>query len=220
MFFAAQRDQANITTGSFIRFYPHRGPHEQEADPASLTARGATPGVSWDFSKIPIFASNRADRLQTPLADLAPRLFSPIQAKLKVGAVDDPLEHEADRVADQIMLTPAPGVSTTIRRLRSAASAPRARRRSGFRKGRTGHSPPMPRPRRSCIGHCARRESHSMLEAVTSSRRASLMTSVRCGSITARLPSNRPVRSALMPSRSAAISCLEEANMRLRRSRR
>ena len=33
MFFAAQRDQANITTGSFIRFYPHRGPHEQEADP-------------------------------------------------------------------------------------------------------------------------------------------------------------------------------------------
>ena len=110
-----QRSIGNQATLRFLapRVSSPRGPHEQEADPASLTARGATPGVSWDFSKIPIFASNRADRLQTPLADLAPRLFSPIQAKLKVGAVDDPLEHEADRVADQIMLTPAPGVSTT-----------------------------------------------------------------------------------------------------------
>ena len=39
-----------------------------------------------------------------PLSPL-PRL--PIQAKLKVGAVDDPLEHEADRVADQVMRMPA-----------------------------------------------------------------------------------------------------------------
>ena len=37
----------------------------------------------------------------------APRL--PIQAKLKVGAVDDPLEHEADRVADQVIRMPDPG---------------------------------------------------------------------------------------------------------------
>ena len=34
----------------------------------------------------------------------APRL--PFQAKLKVGAVDDPLEHEADRIADQVMRMP------------------------------------------------------------------------------------------------------------------
>jgi hypothetical protein len=34
-----------------------------------------------------------------------------LQAKLKVGAVDDPLEHEADRVADQVMRMPGPGVS-------------------------------------------------------------------------------------------------------------
>jgi Domain of unknown function (DUF4157) len=39
----------------------------------------------------------------------APRL--PIQAKLKVGAVNDPLEHEADRVADEVMRMPTPEVS-------------------------------------------------------------------------------------------------------------
>jgi Domain of unknown function (DUF4157) len=33
-----------------------------------------------------------------------------IQAKLRVGAVDDPLEHEAARVADQVMRMPAPVV--------------------------------------------------------------------------------------------------------------
>ena len=32
------------------------GHNEQEADPVSLTARGATQGPSWDFSKIPTFA--------------------------------------------------------------------------------------------------------------------------------------------------------------------
>jgi hypothetical protein len=44
-------------------------------------------------------------------------LRTPIQPKLEVGAVNDPLEHEADRVADQVMRMPAPKVS--------AAAAPR-----------------------------------------------------------------------------------------------
>src|SRR4051794_34152522 len=35
--------------------------HEQAADPANSTARGATPGVAWDFSKIPLFAPDRAN---------------------------------------------------------------------------------------------------------------------------------------------------------------
>ncbi|MEA2900088.1 MAG: hypothetical protein QOJ84_5703 [Bradyrhizobium sp.] len=34
-----------------------------------------------------------------------------MQTNLKVGAVDDPLEHEADRVADQVMRMPAPAIS-------------------------------------------------------------------------------------------------------------
>jgi predicted deacylase len=53
-------------------------------------AQETTPGPSWDFSKIPLF---------------------PIQVKLKVGALDDPREHEADRAASQVMRLSAPGVS-------------------------------------------------------------------------------------------------------------
>ena len=37
----------------------------------------------------------------------------PLQAKLMVGAVNDPLEHEADRVADQVMRMPAPGATAS-----------------------------------------------------------------------------------------------------------
>ena len=40
-------------------------------------------------------------------------LLRRLQAKLKVGSVDDPLEHEADRVADQVMRMPAPGAALT-----------------------------------------------------------------------------------------------------------
>src|SRR4051812_37828634 len=50
------------------------------------------PYVSWDFSKIPVFAPDPQDRHETarPL----------IQPKLAIGPVNDPLEHEADRIAD------------------------------------------------------------------------------------------------------------------------
>jgi hypothetical protein len=69
--------------------------HEQEVDTASLPTRGATPGLSWDFSRVPLFP---------PEAGI-------IQPKLVVGQVDDPLEHEADRVADQVMRMPDPEFS-------------------------------------------------------------------------------------------------------------
>jgi hypothetical protein len=61
--------------------------------------------LSWDFSKIPVFAPDRPTRHQTP------HLF--VQPKLVVGEVDDPLEHEADHVTDQVMRMPDPGLSVT-----------------------------------------------------------------------------------------------------------
>src|SRR5215831_16894057 len=64
---------------------------------ARVTGREAAP--SWDFSNIPIFSPGR-ERLHTTPLFPTPCLPGPIQAKLKVGAVDDPLEHEADRIAD------------------------------------------------------------------------------------------------------------------------
>jgi hypothetical protein len=76
-----------------------------EDDAAQITGREAAP--SWDFSKTPLFASGRAERNQAPPISV-PRFSGPMQAKLKVGAVNDPLKHEADRVADAVTRMPAP----------------------------------------------------------------------------------------------------------------
>jgi hypothetical protein len=78
-----------------------------------MIARAAPRGVSWDFSKIPVFATDRANRPQGR-SSLSPQLLpSIIQPKLAIGDVNDPLEHEADRVADQVMRMPNPDLSIT-----------------------------------------------------------------------------------------------------------
>ena len=59
-------------------------------------------GPRWDFSKIPAYGPGQSPS-PPPL---------PLQRKLAVGSVDDPLEHEADRVADQVMRMPDWGVAT------------------------------------------------------------------------------------------------------------
>jgi hypothetical protein len=65
-------------------------------------------GASWDFSKIPIFSPDRTNRPQA-----SPQLTLPgiIQPKLFVGRVDDPLEREADAVADRVMRMSDPALS-------------------------------------------------------------------------------------------------------------
>ncbi|MFI5022021.1 MAG: hypothetical protein ACHQRJ_10270 [Alphaproteobacteria bacterium] len=85
------------------------GDHEREADRESMTARETPRGVSWDFSKIAIFAPDRANRSQTPSSLSAPPLPAVMQPKLVVGQANDPLEHEANRVAEQVMRMPAKG---------------------------------------------------------------------------------------------------------------
>jgi hypothetical protein len=62
---------------------------------ARETPRGS---ASWDFSRIPLFPPDRASRGSSPQPGI-------IQRKLVVGQANDPLEHEADRVADQVMRT-------------------------------------------------------------------------------------------------------------------
>jgi hypothetical protein len=83
-------------------------PRRQTTASAGAGLRAA---LSWDLSKISLHPSGLAEQPQTSPLHWPPRL--PIQAKLKVGAVDDPLEHEADRVADQVMRMPAPEVAAT-----------------------------------------------------------------------------------------------------------
>jgi len=84
---------------------------ERHADSASLTARGATSDASWDFSEISVFPPERGNRTQPSSRSAAAPLPGAIQAKLVVGSVDDPLEHEADRVADQVRRMPGPDLT-------------------------------------------------------------------------------------------------------------
>ena len=62
---------------------------DSQQEKAGLGAQDA--GQPWDFSKI---------RLSSPGSG------NSIQAKVKVGGVNDPLEHEADRAADQALRIP------------------------------------------------------------------------------------------------------------------
>jgi hypothetical protein len=95
---------------------PAKGPaerHEQDAATENMTAREAPRGASSDFSKIPLFAPDRIRRFQTSDQSAALLLTATIQPKLAIGRTDDPLEHEASRVADQVMRMPNPGLSIT-----------------------------------------------------------------------------------------------------------
>jgi hypothetical protein len=82
------------------------GDDEREIVRENLTEPAAPRRLAWDFGKIPLFPPDQASRSQAsyPLPGI-------IQPKLVVGAVNDPLEHEADRVADQVMRMPDPAVS-------------------------------------------------------------------------------------------------------------
>ena len=84
-------------------------PVQSPDDRARVGPDGAM--LSWDFSKIPVFPPAGAERSQIPSYRSRPPIFGFLQAKLKVGAVNDPLVHEADRAAAQVMRTADPAFS-------------------------------------------------------------------------------------------------------------
>jgi hypothetical protein len=63
-------------------------------------------GATRGFSEIPIYPPGWTGESERPSPTQVPRLSGPIQRKLKMGADDDPLEREADRVADQVLRMP------------------------------------------------------------------------------------------------------------------
>jgi hypothetical protein len=88
------------------------GHHDEEAEPGNLTAPGAARGISWDFSKVSLFPPERASRVQPSFPHAVTPLCGAIRAKLVVGQANDPLEQEADRVADQVTRMAGPDLST------------------------------------------------------------------------------------------------------------
>ncbi len=100
--------QSRLDQGSFQPERNEPGINAREQEARRLADQGQTPlqeraVPSWDFSKISIFPPSQ----QPSSAPLRP------QPKLAIGAVNDPLEHEADRVADQVMRMPDRDLSIT-----------------------------------------------------------------------------------------------------------
>jgi hypothetical protein len=86
--------------------------HEQETNPAnSIAAAGSS--YSWRFGDIPLFPPDPADSESNAAAAL------PTSGVVKRElAIHDPLEHEADRLADQVMRLTAPAPAVTAATLR------------------------------------------------------------------------------------------------------
>lgn len=59
--------------------------------------------ASWAFSRLPVLPAACTADLEEPPMHPAVQLPGGLQAKLHVGAVNDPLEHEADRAAEQVV---------------------------------------------------------------------------------------------------------------------
>ena len=74
-----------------------------ERNPENRTFDEDARPAAYDFGKIPIVDPQQNMGIQAPRPISTQPSGGMLQAKLSVGWVDDPLEHEADRVADQVM---------------------------------------------------------------------------------------------------------------------
>jgi hypothetical protein len=79
-----------------------------------------------DFSSIPVSTSNRSQNNGATFGSFLGSRLHFIQAKLQIGSIDDPLEHEANQTSERVLRMPNPASETpraplTITR-RSAAS--------------------------------------------------------------------------------------------------
>jgi Domain of unknown function (DUF4157) len=83
-------------------------PSEAERRTDQLEMPHHRAGPTWDFSNIPTFPPDR--RPSSP----------PLERRLAIGAVNDPLEQEADRVAEHVMRMPAPDLSIAASPLQSS----------------------------------------------------------------------------------------------------
>lgn len=83
--------------------------NEHLGNQIDIPDRQHSAGIPLDFGKIAIFPHHRISRplAPSPFGNLArPIATQPVQTKLAVGRADDPLESEADRVAEQVMRIP------------------------------------------------------------------------------------------------------------------
>jgi hypothetical protein len=84
-----------------------------------------------DFSRIPVFSTDSTSRPQPSSPPATEPLLAAMQMKLVVGQANDPLEHEADRIADRVMRMPAPLRTASGATLQRKCAACEEEERSG-----------------------------------------------------------------------------------------
>ena len=166
---------------------------KQASDPdremENTALSGKRGGLFWDFSKIPVFSLERVGRSQAPFSPPTERFPNIIQAKLEVGAVDDPLEREADRVAEQVMRTPdavAVGLPTAMGgRAPGVLRKPAGPQVSNLGTSATRSAMTDPPP---CKEYSVHQASHWIQQRVLSWNRGLVSISVLCAYTRAVLP--------------------------------
>jgi Domain of unknown function (DUF4157) len=90
--------QDRIEQAQTSRRVPQTGPRFSDNEPL---------GATWGLTEIPLslYPPGRTSESERPSPTQVPRLPSPIQRKLKVGTIDDSLDHGADPIAKQAMQT-------------------------------------------------------------------------------------------------------------------
>ena len=102
-----QAASGNQATGRLLAQRAGNVSANQPADRLSV------PSPSWDFSKIPLFPPGHENRPQRGFPLTTMPLQAVIRPKLEIGAVNDPLEAEADQAAERVMRMPEPAAATS-----------------------------------------------------------------------------------------------------------
>lgn len=129
---AKQKSRANTLPPSTVvglhgpDLSEHGDWHQEKA-----AAGGHGAGQALDFGKIPLFSPGSGDS-------------SPVQAKLKVGAPNDSLEHEADNAADEALHIPEPDSSSGGVQAQRGAMRPRLRAEAAVKPLERNMSGPAP----------------------------------------------------------------------------
>ncbi len=87
------------------------GDHEQEAVAGGAPDTETPRGRRWSLSGISILRPDATP----PVALQSRPPWGLLQPKLAIGSVDDPLEHEADRIADHVTRMPTPDLPNALR---------------------------------------------------------------------------------------------------------
>ena len=90
----------------------NHGPKLSRTAPVTATMiAGAGASCAWDFGAMSLFPREGIGGRRPPSPLPTPKLARPILSRLDGGDLDDPLEHEADRVADDVMSMDGPGIA-------------------------------------------------------------------------------------------------------------